>query len=300
VRLGEVNVMNAERGFATRIFRIVLFGLIALGITFLAGGIWTTLLVVNLQKNPTVPWSVPAMAVLLWLMWSYLGGKGWPRSTSASRRNYLRANRKSLETYLWSFLAGVLSVGALAGLWIVLFRMVRMPANALPDVSGYPRLTVALVIIMGSLVAPFMEEAAFRGYFQVVLEREFRGVVAVAISSLVFSLAHFVHGLYWPKLLVYFLAGVVFGATAYLTKSTLPAIPPHVVGDLTFFTMVWPHDTARQLVSESGTDRWFWIHVAQTVVFSILAIWAFARLAKQSGATQLVGAAANRDVPEKP
>jgi hypothetical protein len=30
--------MNAERGFATRIFRIVLFGLIALGITFLAGG----------------------------------------------------------------------------------------------------------------------------------------------------------------------------------------------------------------------------------------------------------------------
>jgi len=75
-----------------------------------------------------------------------------------------------------------------------------MPTNALPDVSSYPRLTVALVVTMGSLVAPFMEEAAFRGYFQVVLEREFRGVVAVAISSLVFSLAHFVHGMYWPKL----------------------------------------------------------------------------------------------------
>ena len=102
---------------------------------------------------------------------------------------------------------------------------------------------------------------------------------------MVFSLAHFVHGMYWPKLLVYFLVGVAFGATAYLTKSILPAIPPHIVGDLTFFTMVWPRDAARQLVSESGTDSWFWIHAAQTVVFAILAIWAFARLAKESSAT---------------
>ena len=183
---------------------------------------------------------------------------------------------------------------ALAGLWIVLFRLVRMPTNALPDVSSYPRLTVALVIMMGSLVAPFMEEAVFRGYFQVVLEKEFRGVVAVAISSLVFSLAHFVHGMYWPKLLVYFLVGVAFGVTAYITKSTLPAIPPHIVGDLTFFTIVWPRDAARQLVSESGTDSWFWIHAAQTVVFAILAIWAFARLAKKSGVTQVVGEPANQ------
>jgi membrane protease YdiL (CAAX protease family) len=294
VSLAKVNVVNAERRFARRIFRIILFGLLALGITFIAGGIWTTLLVVNLQKSPTVLWSVPAMAVLLWLMWSYLGGKGWPRSTSDARRYYLRANWKSVQTYLWSFLAGVLSVVALAGLWIVLFRLVRMPTNALPDVSSYPRLTVALVIMMGSLVSPFMEEAAFRGYFQVVLEREFRSVVAVTLSSLVFSVAHFVHGMYWPKLLVYFLVGVAFGATAYITKSTLPAILPHIVGDLTFFTMVWPRDAARQLVSESGTDSWFWIHAAQTVVFAILAIWAFARLAKESGATQAVGEPANQ------
>ena len=286
--------MNAGRSFATRIFRIILFGLVALAITFLAGGIWTTLLVVNLQKSPTVPWSVPAMAVLLWLMWGYLGGNGWPRSTSAARRYYLRANRKSVETYLWSFVAGVLSVAALAGLWIVLFRLVRTPTNTLPDVSSYPRLTVALVIMMGSLVAPLMEEAAFRGYFQVALEREFRGVVAVAISSLVFALAHFVHGMYWPKLLVYFLVGVAFGATAYLAKSILPAIPPHIVGDLTFFTMVWPRDAARQLVSERGTDSWFWIHAAQTVVFAILAVWAFARLAKESGAAEPVGEPANQ------
>jgi len=178
-----------------------------------------------------------------------------------------------------------LFVAALAGLWIVLFRLVEMPPNALPDVSTYPRLTVALAIIMGSLVAPFLEEAGFRGYFQVALESELPGVAAVAISSLLFSLAHFAHGLYWPKLLVYFLVGVAFGVTALLTESTLPAIPPHIAGDLAFFMMVWPHDAARSLVTESGTDKWFWIHGAQTMLFAVLAIWAFTRLAKETRST---------------
>jgi membrane protease YdiL (CAAX protease family) len=63
---------------------------------------------------------------------------------------------------------------ALAGTWIVLFRLVKMPPNALSDVSSYPRITVALMILMGSLVSPLMEEAGFRGYFQVTLEREVR------------------------------------------------------------------------------------------------------------------------------
>jgi ABC-type sulfate transport system permease component len=102
------------------------------------------------------------------------------------------------------------------------------------------------------------------------------------VSSLVFALAHYAHGILWPKLLVYFLAGVAFGVTAYLTNSTLPAILPHMIGDLTFFTLVWPHDAARRLVWDSGTDNWFWIHVAQATVFTVLAVWAFQRLARVS------------------
>ncbi len=278
--------MHGDRPPTGRILRVVLSGLLALAITFFGGGIWSFLLVANLQKGPSIPWSVPAMALLLWLMWSYLAGKGWPASTSEARHHYLRANRKSRNTYLWSFLASGSSVASLAGLWIVLFRLVKMPPNALPDVSTYLRPTVALAIVMGSLVAPFLEEAAFRGYFQVALESELPGVAAVAISSLLFSLAHFGHGLYWPKLLVYFLVGVAFGVTALVTESTLPAIPPHIASDLAFFIMVWPHDAARRLVTESGTDKWFWIHVAQTILFAVLAIWAFTRLAKETRTTK--------------
>jgi len=271
--------LEAERSFATRTSKVVGFGLLAFAITTLAGGIWSALLVTNLRSSPAVPWCVPAMALLLWLMWSYLGGRGWPRSTSEARRLYLRANRRSSRTYLWAWVAGFLSVVALAGYWIVLFQLVKMPPNALSDVSSYPRITVALMILMGSSVSPLMEEAGFRGYFQVALEREFRGPVAVVISSILFALAHGpTQGFLWPKLLFYFLVGVAFGATAYLTNSTLPAIPVHVVGLLVFFTLVWPHDAARRLVWDSGTDNWFWMHVAQAILFTVLAVWAFQRL----------------------
>jgi hypothetical protein len=115
--------MEEERSFATRTLSVVGLGLLAFAITILAGGIWTALLVTNLQSSPAVPWSVPAMALLLWLMWSYLGGRGWPRGTSEARRRCLRANRRSGRTYLWALVAGVLSVVALAGYWIVLFRI---------------------------------------------------------------------------------------------------------------------------------------------------------------------------------
>lgn len=273
--------MEAERSFAARTLRLAGFGLLAFAITALAGGIWSALLVTNLRSTPAIPWSVPAMALLLWLAWSYLGGRGWPRSTSEARRRYLRANRTPGRAYLWAWVAGGLSVVALAGYWIVLFRLVKMPPNAFSDVSSYPRITVALVILMGSVVAPLMEEAGFRGYFQVALERELRGSAAVAISSVVFALAHGpTQGFLWPKLLFYFLVGVAFGATAYLTNSILPAIPVHVAGLLIFFTSIWPHDAARRLVWDSGTDHWFWIHAAQAIAFTVLAVWAFQRLAR--------------------
>lgn len=260
-----------------------------LRIALFAGAIWTVLLLSNLRTSPAIPWSVPVMGLLLWLFWSYLGGSGWPRSTSEARRRYLRANRTSARAFVWASTAGVLSVVALAGYWIVFFRLVKMPLNAIPDTSAYPRLTVALMILMGSMVAPLMEEASIRGYLQVALEREFRGPVAVMISSVVFALAHFAHGLVWPKLLFYFLVGVVFGATAYLTNSTLPAILPHAIGDITFFTLIWPNDASRKPIFEGGTDRFFWIDVAQAVIFTVLAILAFAKLATTSRKESALG-----------
>ncbi len=284
--------MAADHSSARRTLKLLGFGVLAFAITTLAGGIWSALLVTNLRTTPAIPWSVPAMAALLWLAWGYLGGKGPPRRTSEARRCYLRASKRSARTYMWAWIAGGLAVIALAGFWIVLLQLVKVQPNVLSDVSAYPHITVALMILMGSLVSPFMEEAGFRGYFQVALEHEFRAPAAIAISSAVFALAHGpTQGFLWPKLLFYFLVGVAFGTTAYLTNSILPAIPVHFVGLLIFFTLIWPRDATRGLVWDAGAGSWFWIHVAQTILFTVLTVFAFQRLARAS--TKGGGLAAN-------
>jgi hypothetical protein len=246
------------RTLAGRILAVVWAGFLGFLIIVLGAGIWSALVAVNLSVSPAIPWAVPAMCVVLALMWIYMAGRGWPRSTSQARRLCLRAHLVSGPVFRWSMLAGTLSVAAFAGFWIVMSQLVKMPGNALPDFSHYPRFTVASI-----------------------LERHFNGPIAVGLSSTLFALAHGpTQGFLWPKLLFYFLVGVAFGSTAYLTKSILPAIPGHVFGLLIFFTLIWPHDAARTNVWQNGTDTWFWLHLAQTIVFAVAAVWAFRRLTK--------------------
>lgn len=272
-------MMNA-RTLSRRFLSLAWSAILAFLILAFGQGVWGALLSSNLKTSKAIPWAVPVMALVLWLMWQYLGGKWWPHRTSETRRLYLRANRVSGRAWAWGILAGVLSVVALAGYWIVMFQLVKMPGNVLPDLSSYPLSFVAPIVVMASLVSPVTEESAFRGYCQVILEREFPGPVAVPVSSVLFALAHVTQGFLWPKLLVYFLVGVAFGVTAYLTASILPGLVVHVIGDMTFFALVWPYDTKRRLVWEGGADRWFWFHVAQTIIFTVLAVLAFRRLAR--------------------
>jgi membrane protease YdiL (CAAX protease family) len=276
--------MKMMRSLSPRVWTVVRSGILALLVAGFGSVVWGALLVGNLMTRPAIPWAVPAMAVVLWLMWQYLDGRWWPRGTSAARHRLLRARRVPGRVFAWALVAGGLSLVALVGLWIVLVELTKVGGNpTIPNASAYPQLTVALALIMGSLVSPLTEEAAFRGYCQVTLERTFRGVTAIAISSVFFALWHGpTQGFLWPKLLFYFLVGVVFGAAAYLTNSVLPAIPVHIAGDLTFFFLVWPHDATRPFVWRDGADAWFWISVAQVVIFAALAALAFRRLARST------------------
>ena len=267
---------------SSRLMSVAWFVLLTSLIAAFGTGVWTALITSNLATSPAIPWAVAVMAIILWLMWQYLDGRWWPRSTSNARHLYLRARAVSRGVFAWALLAGVLSLIALAGYWIVLVELVGVGGNpTIPNYAQYPPLTVVLGLLMGSLVSPITEEAAFRGYGQVILERMFPARVAIAISAVLFALWHGpTQGFFWSKLLFYFAVGVDFGAIAYLTQSSLPAIPVHILGDLTFFFLIWPYDAARPLVWKSGADLWFWISGAQAIIFTVLAILAFRRLAK--------------------
>lgn len=270
------------RARSSRILAVLWSAIVVSLISIVGAGIWNVLIVANLTVSPAIPWAFPVMALVLWLMWQYLSGRWWPRSTSDARHSMLRADVVSPQVFGWALAAGILSIVALAGVWIVLVELTKVGGNpTLPSTSAYPPLTVALLLLMGSLVSPLTEEAAFRGYGQVILERVFPGAVAIAISSIYFALWHGpTQGFLWPKLLFYFLVGLSFGTIAYLTRSIVPAIPVHIVGDLTFFIFIWPYDAARPFVWQDGAGVWFWLHSAQAIGFAALAVLAFIRLGR--------------------
>lgn len=273
--------MKPIRSLPGRILTVIGSGILALLLTIFIQGIWSVLLVTNLTTSPAVPWAVLVMALLLWLIWQYLNGKWWPTRTSEARQHDLRARPIPQEMFIWVFAAGVLSIVALTGFWIVLFQLVKVPGNRLPDFSSYPLLTVVSVLLMAPIVGAVTEEAGFRGYLQSILEREIGGPAAIVIAALMLAPGHgLTQGFVWPTLLFYFFADIMFGVTAYLTKSILPGIAVHAIGLLTFFALVWPHDAARHLVSEGGADIWFWVHVVQVLIFTPLAILAFRQLAR--------------------
>ena len=161
------------RFLSSRVPAVVWSGILAFALTVVAGGIWTILLISNLTTSPAIPWAVVVMALLLWLMWQYLGGKWGPRSTSQARLRYRRAKPVSRQVFAWA----VLAIVALVGYWIVLFQLVKIPARILPSYSGSPLLIVTLVLVMAALVSSLAGVVGFRGYFQDILEHRVSGPV---------------------------------------------------------------------------------------------------------------------------
>jgi membrane protease YdiL (CAAX protease family) len=258
-------------------------------LTIVAGGIWTTLLFSNLAISPAIPWSVVVMWLLLWLLWQYLGGRWAPRSTSEARRHSMRARRVSGPVFFWAVTAGLLAIISLSGVWIVLVQLGVQPARPLQNFSGYPWYTVALVLVMASLVSALAEEVGFRGYFQGLLEGKVSGLAAIVIAAVVIAPAHgLTQGFLLPTVVWYFFVDLMLGGMAYLTRSIVPGCIVHTLGLLIFFTLIWPADAQRALVLRTGADAWFWIHTAQAIICTLLAILAFRQLARMTRGSRAV------------
>ena len=282
------------------LIRAVLTG----SVVFLAGTIvWSILLGVNLKVAPSIPWGAVVMTLLLWAYWRYLGGHGWPRSTTATRRASLRVHGLSGSTWAWALAAGSLSVASVVNLQLVYTRLVRVPIETVPDFSRYPSVTVLCALLMSAAVAGFMEEAGFRGYMQVPIERRYGPWTASIVVAILFGAAHLSHGIVHtvPRLPYYFAISVTYSAIAYLSNSLLPVVTIHVCGDALEFMYVWlrgaPH--ARLLLWQSGPDAAFWVHLVLGVLLGLLAIVAFRKLASVSR-LQRCGSPENADCIDSP
>ena len=240
----------------------------------------------NLRFLTNVPWAVPVVALYLWVFWRYLNGDGPPASTSNERRTSLRARRIPARLWGWALLAGGLGIVALVFALRVANRLVVLPRQQLPDLSHVPQATVVSLLLAAAPVAGIVEEAAFRGYMQLPLERRFGLPIAILITGTMFAVAHLDFTLIlWPY---YVAVAAIYGTVTYLTKSILPAVVLHTAGNLYSNLDLWLHGQAEwqasadpaALIWQNGTDASFWIGSSALLLVTAATFGAYVQLAR--------------------
>jgi len=246
---------------------------------------WAYLVSLNVKYWSAVPWSVPPAVLYLWLWWKYVGGAGWPRSTADARRSSLRARPVPDDAWGFAVLAGILGIMTALRVLSITGRFVTLPVEPLPpELATIPRLTLLIASIMGAAMAGVVEEASFRGYMQVPIERRHGPIVAILVTSTLFWLLHFTHRGFALMLPFYATIAVTYGTMAYLTNSIVPSLMIHTVGDVlgSFMVLAQGQQVAGEPASTligTGFDGMFWIALAALVVFGAGTIWAFRALA---------------------
>jgi membrane protease YdiL (CAAX protease family) len=265
---------------------------VSFAITAVGQGLWGAMAIVNAKLTPALPWSAIVMPAVLAGLALFLAGRTPPRWGAEARRALVPLAPVSRAAWTWSLAAGAASVVALAGLWSVFGSLVRTAPNLLPDTHSLPLWTGIPMLLVSIVAAPLTEELAFRGYALGLLRRHFGVISALVISSLMFAAAHLTQGLYPTKLAVYFLFGLGLAVIVWRTGSLLPAMAVHSLGDLVFFTCVWPLDAGRRLVTEGGADAGFYAAVALVVICAALWWFAFRRLLRATEAAPAIGSGA--------
>ena len=134
---------------------------------------------------------------------------------------------------------------------------------------------------MSAMVAGISEEAGFRGYMQGPLERRYGPAMGIAITSIVFGLAHLSHGTFLPAILFDIGWGAFYGLLTYWSGSIVPAIVLHSCADALEFAAAWKlrRTAPAPVVWVSGPDRLLWFSCVLAVLLGSASVWAFRRLA---------------------
>jgi membrane protease YdiL (CAAX protease family) len=259
-------------------------------LVLLAGNMpFNVLNALNHRSGIAVPWAVLPTVLYVWAYWQFIGGRWGAPTSSATRRQNLRANALSRRQWGASLVAGLLGFGALVALLVFAARLVSLPASspivAPPDM---PVVTALSLIVMASVVAGVTEEAAFRGYMQSPIERRYGLLIAVLVSGTIFGLLHFpTHPADVLWMLPYYIAvSAVYGGLTWAANSILPAMVLHIVGDIVVLTRWWL--TGRPewqigaapppLISESGIDSQFVLTAIASVLLVAATVGAYRAL----------------------
>ncbi|WP_203256462.1 CPBP family intramembrane glutamic endopeptidase [Hyunsoonleella ulvae] len=114
----------------------------------------------------------------------------------------------------------------LTGVLVELFSS-QMPSEGPSPISAFEDLTTVwgiLIVLLIALAPGFIEEIAYRGFLQRGLLKRYKPIVAIAISSIIFGLAHIE-----PQEIIFTtFMGLWLGIIAYKMNSIWPTIVCHI------------------------------------------------------------------------
>ena len=208
---------------------------IVLGFVLLEIGSTVTFLPLlgNLKFHPEIPWAFPVTLIVLALYAAYFSGWGPPVATRATRRNYARASLPSARIWRAAIPPMLFGTVALIALRLLLPSLLPVSAPSIPiSFSSLPLPTIIGALLSIAVIAAVTEEIAFRGYMQKPMEDAYGIVPAVVIVGALFWVAHLDHDISVTHLPFHMLASIALGLLAYLTRSLIPAMIAHGVGDI--------------------------------------------------------------------
>jgi membrane protease YdiL (CAAX protease family) len=179
-------------------------------------------------------------------------------------------------------------VGLTLGLWTVLLAMGMAKemeyGEELTKFLARPGGELAFYVL-AIAVAPLMEEFGFRGWVQRPLEKRWGAQVAIAVTAVLFALAHFE-----PQAVpVRLAAGLVLGHAVYATRSIWAGVALHVAWNAAVLAI----GTALPDFDPTGKG-WRWAAPAAGVaVLSLLwCAWTVRRMQDETGRARPEGTAA--------
>ena len=254
--------------------RAVIVGFVIL---MVGEGIPSNLFFINRTLWPSVPWFALPAVLWLWMFWQYLSGRWWPRSTSEARRQNLGAAPLSPAAWRWALVAVGSMMMSLGALHFLTARFDPLDYRGFYALfTAVPPQTVAALILVISAAAGIVEEAAFRGYMQRMIERRHGPVTATIVVAICFCLVHItsIPPLTPTRTLFIFADSVLYSVVARASGSILPGLVLHAVGDAAgvfLLWWLWSHDGL-------GADAPAWLYLIESAILAAIAVWAYRRL----------------------
>lgn len=258
------------------LFQSIIWGALLLNITMT---LIQYLTVTNVTLGSMIPWSLIFTIPILYHFYKFTSGREGFYTKSDWRQRYAyfkpipKNNRRVivfLSIGLFLFIFSVFLIG------FSFFDRPTLQIEFLSFINQAPTLTAICLLAILACAAGLIEEVVFRGYIQELLRERYNIFVALIVSSVLFTLVHFLPG---PLIITYLIVSFAFGITAYLSQSIWPTIIVHAIFDFVAFLMVYffPDLT-------SGPE--LRVHLQAYIIILILSILIFAfvimRIRKQA------------------